>query len=172
VKKSIHGFEAYLKEFRSTVNALPLLQTLQQFYAQDGDAKPVARCEQLMQACRLPRDSRRAFYAQVAPCWAEWHVIVPFIATGERRGMDINLEPGRNVDLTWKTKGPGEVDLTWTKLSYLKDKNGRLPTAFAVFTKIWPKSFPRNSARNSSTRPTLPTRMPSSIRFPSATCCC
>jgi len=128
-KKCIQECEDFLRAMPDTPNALAILQMLQALYSQDGDKNPMLRCERVMQDCKVSRENRRAFYSQYAPAWTEWQVIGPFQGIGERRGMDQTQDPEKNVDrgidLTWKTKGPGETDLAWTKLSFTKDKQGR-----------------------------------------------
>ncbi|MCW8132191.1 MAG: PQQ-binding-like beta-propeller repeat protein [Planctomycetota bacterium] len=125
VRKCIGECEDYLRANPETTNALQILQILQALYAQDGDRNPMARCEAVMQACRVSRDNKRAFYSQYSPAWMDWNVIGPFQAVGERRGLDIVLDPEKNVDLNWKPKGAGEVELTWSKVSFAKDKRGQ-----------------------------------------------
>jgi hypothetical protein len=116
----IRECEAYLKDFPETVNAVTMLTTLKQLYAQVGRSAP-AECEQLMAACKLPRDARRAFYAQQTPAWTEWHVLGPVQASGEGRGMEQVMQPERGVDLAWKAQGPLEIPLAWTKIARKKE---------------------------------------------------
>lgn len=124
LKKCIQECEDFLRANPETPNALPIMQMLQNLYAQDGDKNPLPRCEAVMEACKLSRDNRRAFYSQFVPAWNEWWIVGPFMAVGERRGLDMVMEPEKNVDLNWKAKGPGETELTWSKMSFAKDKKG------------------------------------------------
>jgi outer membrane protein assembly factor BamB len=124
VPQCIKEFEEHLQKYPGTQNALQILQALRSYYTQNGDKNPVARCEELITKCRLPRDSRRAFYSQVAPVWMDWHVIGPIQAAGERRGQDVILPPERAVDLAWQIKGPDDIDLVWTRIGPPKDKQG------------------------------------------------
>ena len=116
----IQECEAYLREFPETVNAAPMLRTLRQLYAQAG-RNAAQECEDLIQACKLPREARWAYYAQYAPAWTEWHVLGPVHATGEDRGMEQALEPERGVDLGWKAVGPLEIPLAWQRIGRLKN---------------------------------------------------
>ncbi|MCY3021162.1 MAG: PA14 domain-containing protein, partial [Planctomycetota bacterium] len=112
--------EQYLKEFPETANALQLLLALRQLYTQAG-RNALSDVEEQMQICKLPREVRRAFYAQCIPAWSAWHVLGPVQAQGENRGMEQVLEPERAVDLGWKGAGPLEVPLAWTRIARTKD---------------------------------------------------
>ena len=122
---NIQEFEDFLSAHPDTVNAVAILQALHQSYTQKGDHNAYLRCDTLVRANKLPRDTCRVFYSQFAPTWMDWSVLGPFQATGDRRGLDQFMQPEKSVDLTWRTKGAGENDIGWMKYSAAKDDKGK-----------------------------------------------
>ncbi|HYF52415.1 MAG TPA: PQQ-binding-like beta-propeller repeat protein [Planctomycetota bacterium] len=121
----VSELEKYLQSHPDTQHALSILQMLRSYYQAAGERNPVVRCEALMKQVKLSRDNCRAFYSAFSPTWMEFHVIGPFGAVGERRGMDQFLPPERNVDLSWTTKAFAEVEQAWVKNSWAKDDKGK-----------------------------------------------
>jgi hypothetical protein len=125
VQASIEECESYLKQIPDTHHALEILKYLHRYYSDAGDKKPMARCEELLQKVKLSRDNCRAFYQHFSPSFTDYHVLGPFQAVGERRGLDFFMQPEKGVDLTWTTKGIGEIDQGWTKITFNKDDKAR-----------------------------------------------
>jgi hypothetical protein len=127
-KKKVEELKSFLKENPTTPNGIGALKRIFDILNGIGEADAMAQCEAVMQDARLPRDTRRGFYTEAAPVWSEWNVIGPFAGPGERRGMDIVMDPERAVDLKWKATiangGAGE-EAGWTKISNKKDKDGK-----------------------------------------------
>jgi len=124
-KKKIEELKTFLKESPNTPNGVYVLKRVFDIQNALAEGPALAVCEAVMQDARLPRDTRRGFYTEVAPVWSEWHVIGPFAGLGERRGMDIVMDPERAVDLQWKTMNAGNLEVSWKKISNTKDDKGK-----------------------------------------------
>jgi outer membrane protein assembly factor BamB/TolA-binding protein len=120
VAKRTEECELFLKEFPETGSAIAILQTLEGLYPKPAESIPA-----LMQAAKLPRDTRRAYNALRSTGWVNWNLFGPVQAVGENRGMDQVMEPEKNidrVDLALKTKGPLDLPLQWTKVPLKKEE--------------------------------------------------
>ena len=124
LEAGISEYEDFLGKYPETAVANGMLQTLQQWYAQKGDKFSVKRCDDLIKSLKLPRNVCRVFYSQFSPTWMDWQVIGPFQATSDRRGQDQFMQPEKAVDLTWRTKAAGDLDVGWRKYSAAKDEKG------------------------------------------------
>ena len=66
----------------------------------------------------------RAFYSEREPVWTEWQVLGPFVAVGERRGMESAMEPEKAASiLTLQDAECNGAISEWKKISS-KNKNG------------------------------------------------
>jgi hypothetical protein len=124
-KKKADELKSFLKENPATPNGVGALKRIFDIYQQIGEGDPLALCEAVMQEARLPRDTRRGFYTEAAPAWTEWNVVGPFAGPGERRGMDIVMDPERAVDLKWRTASASGEETGWNKITNKKDKDGK-----------------------------------------------
>ncbi len=118
-KQAIDELRTFLTANAGGPNDLAIVKMLYEFYGRSMTAAEAqAQCGDLMIECRLARDVRRAFYTGVAPVWTEWNVIGPFLATGDKRGMDNVLDPERGVNLAWTVASDfGPKKLAWQKIS-------------------------------------------------------
>jgi hypothetical protein len=123
--RGVQEAEAFLKRHPETPAALGILRALQPWYAQLGEPDPAGCCERLLQEARLPRPTRRAYYAQSAVGWTRWQVLGPFQASGEKHGMDVVMGPERGVELAASFRGPFNTDLGWRPWAERKDQLGR-----------------------------------------------
>ncbi len=139
LENAISEVEDFLTHHPETVNANAMLQELQQWYAQKGDKFSVKRCDDLIRNLKLPRNVSRVFYSQYSPTWMEWQVLGPFQATSDRRGQDQFMAPEKAVDLTWRTKAAGDIDVGWRKYSAAKDDKGNPNTG--GFVDLYPPLF-------------------------------
>ena len=120
--KAIVEIKEFLKQSSGSTNAYEALKLAFEYLTRSGEANPMAKMGDFIADVKPPIAATRAFYADRSPGWIEWNVLGPFIATGERRGMESSMEPERAVDLTLKTQSGGR-DLEWKKIS-AKNKNG------------------------------------------------
>jgi len=120
VKQRTEEVETFLKENPETGSAIAMLQMLEGLYP-----KPAQSIPELMQAAKLPRDTRRAYYSLRSTGWVNWHLFGPIQAVGENRGMEQVMEPERtidHIDLAMKSKGPLDLPLQWTKIPVKKEE--------------------------------------------------
>ncbi len=120
--KAIVEIKEFLKQGNGSQNAYEALKLAFEYFTRSGDPKPMAKMDEFIGDVKPPIAATRAFYADRSPGWTEWRVLGPYVATGERRGMESSMEPERAVDLTLKTQNSGR-DLEWKKISS-KAKNG------------------------------------------------
>ena len=88
-----------------------------------NDPDPLKRCEELIADSKIPWSATQPFYAEHSRCWTNWSVLGPFPAQGERRGMEVVMDPERGVDLKFKTQ-VNNRDITWQ--NYTPEKNSEL----------------------------------------------
>jgi outer membrane protein assembly factor BamB len=124
---AVDELRSFLQANNGTPNDLALLKLLFEYDSKVSDApSALSHCTALMVDLKISRDVRRAFYSLYAPTWSEWNVIGPFVATGERRGMDNMMGPEAGVDLTATIK-PGTAlnakPLSWQKISNKQTKD-------------------------------------------------
>jgi len=108
---------SFLKAYPNTTNGAAIMKLLHGFFADAGEPDPRAACEAVLQEYKLPRDVKRAYYNEFAPAWSEWHVLGPFAAQGDLRGMDVIIGPERGVDINWKTVNSSGLEIGWKKIS-------------------------------------------------------
>ena len=128
VEKSIEELQAFLKGNSGGPNDLEILRQLNTLYLKSlNTSEAQAKCAELMTELKLARDVKRAFFTGIAPVWSEWNVIGPFMASGDRRGMDNVLDPEKGVNLAWTAAGDGAARKTiaWQKISNKVLKNGK-----------------------------------------------
>ncbi|MEI6233180.1 MAG: PQQ-binding-like beta-propeller repeat protein [Planctomycetota bacterium] len=120
--KAIDEISNFLKQSTGSTNTYEALKLAYDYIVRAGEANPLEKMSDFIRDTKAPIAAVRAFYSDRAPGWTEWHVLGPFVALGERRGMEQAMEPEKAVDLAFKTQS-AERDLAWKKISS-KNKNG------------------------------------------------
>ncbi len=121
-EKALVEIKEFMKQSTGSVNATEATKLAYEYYVRAGAANPMAKIGEFIRDTKPPMEASRAFYSERVPGWTNWHVLGPFAALGERRGMETSLEPEKSVDLDFKTQNNGR-ELAWKKIS-AKNKNG------------------------------------------------
>ncbi len=112
--KALVEIKDFMKQSGGSVNAYEALKLAYDYFSRAGDGDPMAKIGDFIRETKSPVAATRAFYADRAPGWMNWHVFGPISALGERRGMETTLAPERGVDLVYTTQSNGR-DIVWKK---------------------------------------------------------
>ena len=120
--KSVDEIKAFLKFNPATPNGSSALRLAFEFYSWAAVENPLAACEELIRESKPSIAAVREFYSERVQAWTEWHVLGPYPAIGERRGMEVSTESERAVNLNFKAQVAGR-DIAWKKFTSLNPQN-------------------------------------------------